>query len=220
MKIALVVIMGLFGLSAGYFVPLFAHKAVAYKYAGKQQDVVQHVDTSRLLLKAVNAVFYSVGWAMIAFYCKSVLSAVLLCLLWAMAALITVIDLKVHKIPNEAVLIVAVLGIIFQLSCFGILGLFYAFLSMIAVMVLCITLVEMMGFQSFGAGDVKLAGAMGLSLGYPHILQGLISMSILLILFCLIGMLFKKLTLKSMLPFAPFMMAGMSAAIIGILIGA
>jgi hypothetical protein len=32
-------------------------------------------------------------------------------------------------------------------------------------------------------------------------------------------MLIKKLTLKSMLPFAPFMMAGMSAAIISILTG-
>lgn len=219
MKIALAIVMGLFGLSAGYFVPLLAQKAVAYKYAGKQQNVDTYADTSKFLLKAVISVFYSVGWAMITFYCKTILSAVLLCLLWAMAALITVIDLKVHKIPNEAVLIVAVFGIIFQISCFGMLGLFYAFLSMIAVMVLCIILVEMMGFQSFGAGDVKLAGAMGLSLGYPHILQGLIAMSILLILFCLIGMLIKKLTLKSMLPFAPFLMAGMSAAIISILIG-
>jgi hypothetical protein len=44
-------------------------------------------------------------------------------------------------------------------------------------------------------------------------------MSALMIVYCLTGMLMKKLTLKSVLPFAPFMMAGLSAAIVCILIG-
>lgn len=219
MKIVLVIIMGMLGMTAGFFVPLLAQKTVAYKYAGKQQNLVEYVNLSRTFLKVASAVFYSIGWAMIAFYCTTFLSAFLLCLLWSMAALIAVIDLRIHMIPNEAVLVVAVLGILFQLSCFGTVGLLYAVISMVAVMAALTFLVSMMGFNSFGAGDVKLAGAMGLSLGYPYILQGLVAMSVLMIIFCLLGIIIKKLTLKSMLPFAPFMMSGMSLAIISILLG-
>jgi Flp pilus assembly protein protease CpaA len=65
-----------------------------------------------------------------------------------------------------------------------------------------------MGSASIGAGDVKLAGAMALVLGFPQIMYGLIGMSGLLVIWIGPGLLLKKITLKSSIAFGPFMMGG------------
>ncbi len=220
MNMGLAVVMGALGLVAGFFAPLLARKTIIYKYAKKNKEFVEDKRFTGSLLKVGSALFNAAGWAVIGFFAKNPFSAVLLSLLWTMAIIIAVIDVRVHMIPNETVLAVAALGIFFQLSYFGVTGLLYSAISIIAVMVAFTVLAGIMGFGvSVGAGDVKLAGAMGLVLGYPYILHGLLAMSALMIVYCIIGLLTKRLTLKSMFPFAPFMMAGMTVAIIAILLG-
>ena len=58
-----------------------------------------------------------------------------------------------------------------------------------------------------GMGDVKLAFFMGLILGFPGVLVALIIAHVSTI-FLWIGILLKKLTRKSLIPFAPFLSFG------------
>ncbi|HEX2986462.1 MAG TPA: A24 family peptidase [Caproiciproducens sp.] len=216
MKTVWVIVPALFGLVSGFFIPLAAREIMLAKYREKYESLVlKKVFT---WLPVLCCLLNAAGWAAISYYSQNVFSASALCLIWSLAILISVIDVQIHTIPNETVLLLMVLGIDFQLSCFGLNGLLFAALSMAAVMAGFLFLAGAMGFQSVGAGDVKLAGAMGLALGYPHILYGLIAMSVLMIAYSLTGMLLKKITLKSMLPFAPFMMAGMAVAVILLLV--
>ena len=110
-----------------------------------------------------------------------------------------------------------VLGLAFQAVQFGLSALFPALLCMVAMMILFSAVAGFIGFDKVGAGDVKLAGTMGLALGYPAIISGLIIMSVVFVLFTLAGLVTKKLTLKTMVPFAPFMMTGMVFALLYII---
>ena len=129
--------------------------------------------------------------------------------LFTAALLIAIIDIRIRIVPNELLLVMIVTGTAFQAMKFGYTAILLSLVCM-AVMVVFFTLVAgMVGFEKVGAGDVKLAGAMGLALGYPNVLTALVIMSAVFVVFSLIGLVLRKLTLKTMLPFAPFMMIGM-----------
>lgn len=215
MKIEYSISLIMFGSIIGYYVPLFAQKIITYKYSKGNGLSAQLLWMPKFGI--VTCILNATGWGMVAYFSYSSFIALLFDLLLTLAILIAVVDLRVHKIPNETVFGVMVLGSAFQLFSNGGKGLLYGGLSMLAVMACFTLLAGAMGFRSVGAGDIKLAGAMGLTLSYPYILHGLIVMSLLMAFYCTVGIIFKKLTLKSMLPFAPFMMAGMSYALIIIL---
>jgi leader peptidase (prepilin peptidase)/N-methyltransferase len=104
----------------------------------------------------------------------------------------------------------------FQLIYYGPKPLLFAVLSLIVLFLLFVLSAALFGFDKIGAGDVKLAGAMGLVLGFPFIVEALIIMGISVLAFCLIGITSRRLTRSSTFPFAPFMMLGMSVSLIHI----
>lgn len=212
------IFLGIFGLLTGYCFPQLAQRIITYKYSSGNGFAGELLWMPNLAFSIVTSIINAAGWTVVSCFSRSPFTTFLFSSLWTLAILIAVIDLKTHKIPNEMVLCVMILGSSFQLFSGGGKGLFYAALSMLAVMASFTLLAGAMGFRSVGAGDIKLAGAMGLTLSYPYILHGLIGMSLLMALYCITGIVLKKLTLKSMLPFAPFMMAGMAYAMIVILI--
>ena len=88
---------------------------------------------------------------------------------------------------------------------------------MASIIIVFTVLGLIIGLNKIGAGDVKLAGLMGLALGYPHILYALLIMSIALIGYSLVGMAIGKLTHVSMFAFAPFLMLGLVSGLILVL---
>jgi len=157
-------------------------------------------------------------WAFIGFKVDNIYLALLISFLLSLALLISRIDLGIHIIPNELVLTMIVIGILLQLVSFDLKSFLIAIGCMIGMGALFLITAAVIGFDKVGAGDVKLAGAIGLVLGYPDILTALIAMSAAMILYCAIGFSAYKLTLRSMLPFAPFMMIGMITGLISNLI--
>jgi leader peptidase (prepilin peptidase)/N-methyltransferase len=111
-----------------------------------------------------------------------------------------------------------IVGILFQAINFGLLALIGAVISMIVMMVVFTSVASFVGFGKVGAGDVKLAGAIGLGLGYPLIITAVGIMAVALLIFILAGMALKKIYLSTMLPFAPFMIIGYIAAFVSLLI--
>ncbi len=59
-----------------------------------------------------------------------------------------------------------------------------------------------------GGGDIRIGALMGALLGWPGILIGLFLGYLLGAIFSLIGLISKKLTRKSQIPFAPFLLIG------------
>jgi Flp pilus assembly protein protease CpaA len=205
---------GVAGAAAGWFIPLIARKTAEYKLkkAGKTLPVDKRF--SSLLLKLICLVVSGTLWATVGLLTANLFQAALLAVILLDAAVITVVDIKIHIIPNEAVLFMLLAGLLLQITSNGLEAIIAAVVSMLAVMIVFIMLGSILGFHTIGAGDVKLAGAMGLMLGYPYIMYALIGMSALFLVWCCGGLLARKLSLKSMFAFAPFMMGGTVLAIV------
>ncbi|MDD4583788.1 MAG: prepilin peptidase [Eubacteriales bacterium] len=144
--------------------------------------------------------------------------SLILALLFSLALIISIIDLSIHIIPNELVLAMIALGVLFQLLYFDWKSMMIAMACLLVLMGIFAGLAAILGFSKVGAGDVKLAGAMGLVLGYPYILTAVFVMSAVMLLYCVIGIFIGKLTLVSMFPYAPFLMIGMNLGLLSVFI--
>jgi leader peptidase (prepilin peptidase)/N-methyltransferase len=152
------------------------------------------------------SVIHIQGWTVSDFATLFYLYAVL-CFL----VIIFVYDLKHYLIPDK--IVYSAIGLVFAFSLFSsyVLNqgsflnlLLSAFLS--AAFFLLIVLVSR--GKGMGLGDVKLAFFMGLFLGWPNILVALFTAFFIGALIGIILVFFGKKTLKSEVPFGPFLIIG------------
>lgn len=215
MNIYLTVIFGILGISFGMVIPHISNGFVTYKKLRNNSEVV--VKNCDIRAVGLVVVLNGVLWIYAGSKTENIFIALLVSLLFTVAILISLIDLKIRLIPNELVVFILFLGAVFQILYFGWMAFLYALICMVAVGCMFIMAGRLVGLEQVGAGDVKLAAAMGLILGYPDIKIGLIGMSGALIAFCLGGMTIKKLTMYSFFPLAPFIMFGTICSLIYII---
>lgn len=124
--------------------------------------------------------------------------------------IIFVYDLKHYIIPNEVVysgILVAgswylVFGIFIQDTRYEILD---VFLAALVAGVFFFSIILISKGKWMGMGDVKLGVFMGLILGWPKILSALFLAFLIGALVSVFLIIFKKKTLKSQIPFGPFL---------------
>ncbi len=204
----------LMGAALGFVLPYIAQKLALYKYRKKGMSLEDDSRYTVLPLKLGLCVLNGAAWLFSGYLADSFLIAALVSVLFSTALLMAIVDIRIRIVPNELLIVLIILGLAFQAEQFGFAAIIPAILCTVAMMFLFSTVAGFIGFDKVGAGDVKLAGGMGLALGYPAIISGLVIMSAVFLLFTLAGLLTKKLTLKTMVPFAPFMMTGMVFALL------
>jgi leader peptidase (prepilin peptidase)/N-methyltransferase len=130
----------------------------------------------------------------------------LLAVAWPLA----VIDLREHRLPNRLVLPAYPIALVFQLVATIISMDWARFL----VSVLCSLVVLVIGilanyFDVLGMGDVKLAGALALILGYFNLYLPMVAIGIAFVLAfgVIILLLFKgKVSLGTSIPLGPYLL--------------
>jgi leader peptidase (prepilin peptidase)/N-methyltransferase len=208
-----IIIIGILGIGVGYFLPMLAYRIVVWKQKQRGKEVVPHTSDHQIF-KLVSALGTGLAWGWTTYTNESYIASAFICLFVATAILFTMVDWRIHIIPNEMILATVGLGVVYQLAVYGFKDFMIAVLCAAIILTLFIVLGLILGLNKIGAGDVKLAAVMGLVLGYPAILTGLLGMSVVLILYCFIGLLIGKLTHVSMFAFAPFMMFGMVSGLL------
>lgn len=122
--------------------------------------------------------------------------------------LVIVSDLKKMVIPNQILIISAILGLVFTVlspSWSWILG---------AVIGGCLFLAMYLAMPGMlGEGDIKLVALIGLYLGWPNIVPVILVSIMAGAAICMILVLFGKATMQSKVPFAPFLGIGAVATI-------
>jgi prepilin signal peptidase PulO-like enzyme (type II secretory pathway) len=113
---------------------------------------------------------------------------------------IFVYDLKHYIIPNEVIYPAIIIAFLYRLF-----DGFNYFLAAILVGAFFLVIVLVSKGKWMGVGDIKLALFMGLILGWPKILVALFLAFLIGALVSVILILFKKKTLKSQIPFGPFL---------------
>lgn len=204
---------GISGLLTGWKIPELSQKIMEYKKGTVELNKTLYSKTAKYAVSLLNGA----SWALAGLNAENPIIALLMAVQITICAVIAFIDINIRIIPNECVLLVAAAGLLFQLMNYGLKALLPAFVSMIVMMAVFTSVAAFVGFGKVGAGDVKLAGAMGLALGYPLIITGVGIMAAILLAFIGVGMALKKIALASMLPLAPFITAGYAGVLITLL---
>ena len=200
------------GCGIGIFIPKISIRMIERKLSQKGlQRKENRLDEKWFLV--VGILVNGILWGGAGYAAPSIFMAVLIGCLVTMGLLFAIIDLCIHIIPNEMLIITGVLGIALQLVAFDLTHLLFAAVSMVVIFAIFLILGLIIGLHKIGAGDVKLAGVMGLVLGYPYIMYGILVMAVALLVYCIVGITIRKLTHVSMFPFAPFLMIGMISAL-------
>lgn len=215
MNIFKIIIFGIMGLVIGYRIPYISNKIIKYKRPETHIDENNFLDSNimRVMIIAVTTILWALSGNINNTIVGLIISAQI-----TIGIIIAYIDVKIRIIPNELVLTMIILGILFQTVSFGVKALIGAAISMAVMMAVFTAVAGFVGFGKVGAGDVKLAGAMGIALGYPLIITAIGVMAVSLLVFILTGMALKKIYISTMLPFAPFMIIGYIAAFVSLLI--
>ncbi len=131
-----------------------------------------------------------------------------LMLVLIVAASVSYIDAKHRVIPNELVLAVIALSAVFGLT--GVIS-FQIWSSLLGFVACFITfLVPCVWKQKIGAGDVKLAAAMGFALGFSGSLYAIVCMGGFVLIYLLIEQRLPVAErLKTMIPMGPFLAAAL-----------
>jgi leader peptidase (prepilin peptidase)/N-methyltransferase len=129
-------------------------------------------------------------------------------------------DMVTHRLPNRLVAswlaaslaVIALLGI-FRSDLHGVL------MGLLGLLLLGggYLLLTLASGGAMGMGDVKLAGVLGLNLGYyslPSLFFATLLAFVLATLWVIGGVVARKLTLKSAVPFGPFMLIGSFIALL------
>jgi leader peptidase (prepilin peptidase)/N-methyltransferase len=218
MNIFKLIIFGLAGLIIGYKIPKISTEIIEYKKRKTNNNIESANYNSRIFTYCL-CIFNTAAWILGSIYVDNAFIALLICIQITLGIIVAFIDIKIRIIPNELVLVMFVLGIIFQTVNYGLQGILGSIVCMIVIMVIFTAVAGFMGFGKVGAGDVKLAGAIGFSLGYPLVVVATLFMAIVLLAYILIGLALKKIALITMLPLAPFLAAGYIFSLLTLVLG-
>ncbi|WP_313814343.1 A24 family peptidase [Glutamicibacter sp.] len=134
--------------------------------------------------------------------------------------LLSVKDIASHRLPNSLVArwLLASMIVLSVLSAVR-MDFWPLLQAVLGMALLCggYLLIALISAGAMGMGDVKLAAVLGLNLGYfslPFLFVATVISFVLSSLFVLGGVLLRKLTLKSAVPFGPFMVIGALAALL------
>lgn len=208
------VVYGVIGLLTGWEIPKLSQKIMEYKRVSIELNDILYSKTAKYIICLLNGA----AWALAGLNIENPIIALLIAVQITICIIIAFIDINIRIIPNECVLFITAAGLLFQLMNYGLKALFPALFSMVIMMTVFTSVAAFVGFGKVGAGDVKLAGAMGLALGYPLIITGVGIMALSLLAFIAVGMALKKIALATMLPLAPFITAGYAGVLITLLI--
>lgn len=197
----------------GFLVPMLAQKLIDYKGKQKNKEMPDQPQYLSLLCKVICAVVSAAGLGVCGYLNASWLLLILSAVIWILGMIVLLVDMRIRIIANETVLVLLVLGVIFRIATVGVSGIPNSLITLFLTVNLWIALAQFMGFGKVGAGDVKLCGVIGFMYGYPYVFGPFLVMAISLLVFCLGGIVLRKMTLKSMFALGPFLVAGMLAGL-------
>lgn len=209
-----IVCMVLAGAAGGYMVPDIAQKLIVHKARQKNIEIQEQPQYLSVFCKMLCAALSTAGLGLCASKHTSWLTLLLVTSIWLIGAVVFIVDMRIRIIANETVLALGILGLGFRISMDGIFSISNSIITMAVVMGVWIVFRSIIGVDKFGAGDVKLCSVMGIMFGYPNVLCPVAVMSLLLFMFCLIGLMLNKITIKSRIPMAPFIILGMMTGIL------
>lgn len=199
------------GIIAGLLIPLTYSKIIEFKCKQKAKKVPSTNKSAiyKILVVIITALlFYIVSLSDV-----SLITQILASVIVVIAIVITMVDNTIRLIPNEILLPLLIIGLVFRFTLLGISGLGPSLLAGFMMILFFGLSAKIAGFNKVGAGDIKLGFVIGIICA-TSLVQALLVMAIAMGGFSAIGMLIGKLKRTDMIPFGGFMMAGLVTGLI------
>lgn len=157
------------------------------------------------LIELLTGVLYVTVFLRFGYQLDTLLGLILVSLL----VVIAMIDIDYRRIPNLLNILVLMLALLrMALGAVSLTSSLYGFVSALVIFLVIILLGKLLHAVAIGMGDIKLALAAALYLGFRATLNMLIVTFILAGLYISVAIITKRLKLKSQISFAPFIVSG------------
>ena len=197
------------GAGAGAFIPPIVKKVVGFKCSQYKRPLVRIRFSAKsrtfLILLTVAFAVLSVRfapWEQAPFYIGFCMIAITA----------TLVDHQIRMIPNEILLLLLAIGLPYRVMTAGFPGLLDSLLAALitaGIFLLSMGVIFLMKKNvGVGAGDLKLAVVIAFIVGLSRIYLFLFGMVAAMLLYCLGGLFFRKLTIGSAFPMCGEIMAG------------
>ena len=201
---------GMAGMVVGKQTPALSLRLIGYKETKKGKQYKPYV------FPEWRSWLYGAGlaavWAM-AVYCYTAAYVVTIAALAVVAMVVIYVDNRYRIIANEITLPLMAFGLLFNLLRGGIKGVGGSLLAAVFGTLVCAAAAVLTKKnQAVGAGDVKLMMAAAMVTGFYGFTYMMFFMAVSMGIYCIGGLLFKKLTLQSYFPMGGFLALGMVLA--------
>lgn len=192
------------GLVCGIAAALLTAKGEAAHQGGMKQAFADKKELRAMLVVFVVCCVIGAYAVMLHGYGEN---AIKLIVIGSYLSSVTVNDMKRREIPDLTTIVFSLLFIAVIWWFDGPSGLLAGAIgaAVPAVLLLVAMLIKK---NSVGLGDIKMVAACGLICGFPGVFFVMFRAALAILVYSLIMLIFKKLKLKSELPFAPFLLFG------------
>lgn len=201
----------IFSIILGISIPSISSKLIEFK--SLKLNIESPKRLSKLTYIYTGFIMSSFGFIVEVLELKNSIS-ILALLLVGISLSITLIDIKLNIIPNEMVLIMFFLGIIYRFFLAGLSSIINSFIGAVIMALFLGISIIIFGTSKLGAGDIKLATVSGFIVSVEYLSTLLFMMALSIAIVCTIGLLIKKLKRTDMIPFAGFIVFGMDMALL------
>lgn len=168
----------------------------------KSSPILGSYNNKVILVMVLNGL----GWLFATAIAGSQIQTLQIMLVMSVALIISIIDIKIHKIPNAMILLLLGSSLVFILTGSLKQSILLHFIGFaVALALFSITLLLK---SNVGAGDIKYIVVMGFCLGYPDIIKAMMIMSSVILVWLLYLVVSKKGGLKTKFAMGPFISIG------------
>lgn len=201
----------IFSIILGLSIPSISFKLIEYKCSKSNLEVPKVF--SKAIYIYISLIIGSIGF-IIGALDVAVYVYIFTIILIGISLSISLIDLKISIIPNEMLLIIFFVGIIFRFFIGGFSGIINSFIGAGIMAIFFGISTIIFGTSKLGAGDIKLATVSGFIASFEYLSTLLFMMALSIGIVCTIGLISKKLKRTDMIPFAGFIIFGMDMALL------
>ena len=202
------------GILTGYFIPNYAYRFASYKCwrSGKEMQQEQWP----MYFRTISAFICSLLF-LAAIHLMPLKLAILTSLLGVIAVFGFFVDSAIRIIANEMLLIMLLIGLSYRFLAGGVSSLLGSLGAMLLVILIFgaaagFTYLKK-GNGGVGMGDIKLAMVIAITVGYPGVLHFLIGLAFAVSIYCVVGLLSRRLLFGSLFPMCGHIMAGLLFAL-------
>lgn len=203
------IIGGTVGAAAGIYVPEWARKLIYYKCSKRGKPAPEKIMDDRKTVLAV----LSADMVLTALTAIFLRPAVLAFLIIQIALICVLVDWYIRIIANEAIALLLVLGVIYRILSGGASSLMGSLEALGLVTVLfggCAALMTAIkGRPGVGAGDLKYAMVLAITVGWPGVLYMLLGFAAAVLIHIFVGMKVSGYTMKTYFPMCLHLSVGL-----------